>query len=118
MSLAILSALLHAYIGWRIVPALAEPWAATAFATLLVVSAALMPFGLWARRIRSQPLSDRLAWAGLLSMGLFSSLLVLTLARDVLLLAAAAIAGSGRTRSRSMHSPRSRQPSCPCSASA
>ena len=91
MTLAILSALLHAYIGWRIVPALAEPWAATAFATLLVLSAVLMPFGLWARRIPSQPLSDRLAWAGLLSMGLFSSLLVLTLARDVLLLAAVAI---------------------------
>ena len=91
MSLAILSALLHAYVGWRIVPALAEPWAAMTFAALLLVSAALMPFGLWSRRIRSQPLSDRLAWAGLLSMGLFSSLLVLTFARDVLLLAASAI---------------------------
>ena len=91
MAFAILSALLHAYIGWRIVPAFGEPAMATAFGTLLVVSAALMPFGLWARRIRAQPLSDRLAWAGLLSMGLFSSLLVLTVARDMLLLVAAAI---------------------------
>jgi predicted MPP superfamily phosphohydrolase len=39
--------------------------------------------------IKRQPLSDRLAWAGLLAMGLFSSLLVLTLARDLVLLLAA-----------------------------
>jgi predicted MPP superfamily phosphohydrolase len=50
-----------------------------------------MPFGLWSRRIRSEVLSDRLAWIGLFCMGLFSTLLVLTLGRDILLLAAAAI---------------------------
>jgi predicted MPP superfamily phosphohydrolase len=88
MSLVLLSVLLHGYVGLRIVPALDGP-AAIAFAGLLVVSAALMPFGLWARRIRSQPLSDRLAWAGLLCMGLFSSLFVLTLARDAMLALAA-----------------------------
>ena len=90
MPLVIFSVLLHAYVGWRIVPALAPPWSA-AFAALLLASALLMPFGLWARRIRTQPLSDRLAWAGLLFMGLFSSLFVLTLLRDLLLLVAAVV---------------------------
>ncbi|HEX7440336.1 MAG TPA: metallophosphoesterase [Caldimonas sp.] len=90
MPLIVLSALLHGYVGWRIVPALAEPWAA-AFAALLVASATLMPLGLWARRIRSQVLSDWLAWAGLLFMGLFSSLFVLTLLRDIILLLGAAV---------------------------
>ncbi|MEP7058227.1 MAG: metallophosphoesterase [Caldimonas sp.] len=91
MPLIVISALLHSYVGWRIVPALPGPWPAAAFATLLAASAVLMPFGLWARRIRSQPLSDRLAWIGLLLMGLFSSLFVLTLLRDAALLLAFAI---------------------------
>jgi predicted MPP superfamily phosphohydrolase len=92
MALLFLSALLHGYVGWRIVPALGMPWAA-AFAALLVASAGLMPFGLWSRRIRSQPLADRIAWAGLVCMGLFSSLFVLTLLRDALLVVAALLAG-------------------------
>ena len=87
MSLILFSALLHGYVGWRVGAALAWPWSIV-FMALLAVSAGLMPFGLWARRIRSQPLSDRLAWAGLLCMGLFSSLFVLTLLRDALLLSA------------------------------
>src|SRR5215212_6210572 len=90
MVLLLLSLLLHGYIGLRIVPALAEPWAAAGFAALLVLSAALMPFGLWARRIRSEALADRVAALGLFCMGLFSTLLVLTLGRDVVLLLAAA----------------------------
>jgi hypothetical protein len=90
MTLALLSALLHAYVGWRVVPDLGAPWAA-AFAVLLTLSAVAMPFALWARHIRTQPLSDRVAWAGLLAMGLFSSLLVLTVGRDLLLAIAAAI---------------------------
>ena len=48
MVLLLLSLLLHGYIGLRIVPALAEPWAALGFAAVLAISAALMPFGLWA----------------------------------------------------------------------
>jgi hypothetical protein len=75
--------LLHAYIGWRVLPAL-SPWSAAFLGTLawLVISAAVMPLGLAARRIRRQPLSDRLAWMGLVAMGSFSSLFVLTLVRD------------------------------------
>jgi predicted MPP superfamily phosphohydrolase len=58
-----------------------------AFGLLMLGSALLMPMTLLARRVRSQPLADRLAWAGSLAMGLFSSLFVLTLLRDAALLA-------------------------------
>lgn len=46
------------------------------------------PLGLIARRLARAPLADKLAWAGLVFMGLFSSLFVLTLLRDAALLAA------------------------------
>ncbi|KQW34712.1 metallophosphoesterase [Rhizobacter sp. Root404] len=90
MSLFLISALLHAYVGWRVVPDLPAGPGTPVFVTLLVASATLMPMALLARRVR-QPWSDRLAWAGALAMGLFSSLFVLTLARDVLLLVAALV---------------------------
>ena len=87
MPLWIFSILLHAYVGMRIVPALpGGPWPGLTFAAVLVLSAAAMPMSLLARRLRTQPWSDRLAWAGALAMGLFSSLLVLTLLRDLVLL--------------------------------
>jgi predicted MPP superfamily phosphohydrolase len=85
-----LLALLHAYIGWRVLPALPVPTVVRVLAGLwLAISLALIPAGLLTRAIRRQPLADRLAWAGLLALGLFSSLLVLTLLRDVALLLAA-----------------------------
>jgi uncharacterized protein len=101
----ILLALLHAYIGWRILPDLPAPASVRLLAGLwLAASLALIPAGLLTRAIRRQPLADRLAWAGLLALGLFSSLLVLTLLRDVALLAAslagvqsAALAGRSAT---------------------
>ena len=81
--------LLHAYVGWRLLPVLGfSPWLQALLAAVLLVSWLLMPMAFMARRIRTQPLSDRLAWAGLLLMGLFSSLFVLTLLRDGLLLIA------------------------------
>ena len=85
MPLMLILLLLHAYIGWRLIPALAA-WPALQWALggLLLASWLLMPMALVARRIRRQPLSDRLAWTGVLLMGLFSSLFVLTLARDLL----------------------------------
>jgi predicted MPP superfamily phosphohydrolase len=87
-----LVAALHAYIGWRLLPALplAGPGVAIG-ALLLAASAVLMPLGLMARFIvRRQPLSDRLTWAGSLCMGLFSSLFLLTVLRDIVLLFAPA----------------------------
>ena len=83
------STLLHAYVAWRVAPALGEGFGLVyglAFALLMLGSALLMPMTLFARRVRSQPLADRLAWAGSLAMGLFSSLFVLTLLRDLALL--------------------------------
>ncbi|HEY1328735.1 MAG TPA: metallophosphoesterase [Casimicrobiaceae bacterium] len=78
--------LLHLYVGLRILPALPTGSAPFVFTLAwLVVSAAVMPLGFAARRIRRQPLSDRLAWTGLVAMG-FSSLFVLTLVRDAALL--------------------------------
>ncbi|WP_026075694.1 metallophosphoesterase [Noviherbaspirillum massiliense] len=87
-----LLAVLHAYIGWRVLPDLPlDTTARTLGALWLVASFVLVPAGLLARGIRRQPLSDRVAWVGLLAMGLFSSLLVLTLLRDVVLLLAAIV---------------------------
>ncbi|MEO6322973.1 MAG: metallophosphoesterase [Polaromonas sp.] len=78
-----LSALLHGYIGWRLLPQLAVLAAALyVLGIVLVVSAVLIPMGLMVRQLARAPLADRLSWAGLLFMGLFSSLFVLTLLRD------------------------------------
>ena len=82
-----LLALLHAYVGWRIAPGLgAYPLAQALLVLLLVLSPLLMPLGLMAGRRLRQPWADRLSWLGFLAMGLFSTLFVMTLARDVALL--------------------------------
>ncbi|MGZ3181688.1 MAG: metallophosphoesterase [Telluria sp.] len=82
-----LLALLHTYIGLRLIPALGlEGAGAAAAIAFLVASTVLMPAGLVATRMRDSDQADRLAWIGMLTMGLFSSLLVLTFLRDVLLL--------------------------------
>jgi len=84
MVLMFILLLLHAYVGWRLIPALGfAPSLQWLLGALLLASWLLMPMALLARRIRRQPLSDRLAWTGLLLMGLFSSLWVLTLLRDL-----------------------------------
>ena len=85
-SLLALSIALHLYIGARIVPGLPMLPGAL-FALLLLVSAVLGPTGLLARRLARPPRADTLAWIGLPFLGLFSSLFVLTLLRDGLLLA-------------------------------
>ncbi len=84
--LVFMVALLHAFVGWRLAADLAAPWG-WVLGVGLVVSAVLMPLGLVASRIARQPWADTLSWVGLLLMGLFSSLFVLTVLRDVLLLA-------------------------------
>jgi hypothetical protein len=89
-----LSLLLHGLVAWRLLPALDPAWAA-GLAPVLLASALLLPMGLLAHRVAKGALADRLAWVGLLCMGLFSSLLVLTALRDVLLAAAWAAAALG-----------------------
>jgi predicted MPP superfamily phosphohydrolase len=81
-----LSAILHLYIGARIVPAFPGALPAAVFSLLLIASAALVPAGMFARRLAKPPVSDTLAGVGLFFMGLFSSLFVFTVLRDVLLL--------------------------------
>lgn len=87
LPLAAVAALLHGYIGIRLVPGLsAFPVAQFLMMGVLLLSALLMPLGLMARRVAKPPLADVLSWLGLLCMGLFSSLFVLTLLRDAALL--------------------------------
>ncbi|MDB5771218.1 MAG: metallophosphoesterase [Burkholderia sp.] len=82
--------LLHAYIGMRVLPHLPVNPAITMLGVVwLVASFVLMPAGLFSHAIKSQTLSDRITWAGMFAMGLFSSLLVLTFVRDIVLLCAA-----------------------------
>ena len=90
--LFLISSLLHAWVGWRIAPALggfaAFPQGGALFGALLVASALLMPMGLVARRFAGGALASALTWLGLIFMGLFSSLIVLTLLRDAMLVLA------------------------------
>jgi uncharacterized protein len=85
----ILLGLLHAYIGWRLLPDLPTglPVRITG-ALLLLASYGSMLLGLMARSIQPRWLSDRVAAAGLFTTGLFSSLFVFTLLRDLVLLVA------------------------------
>lgn len=79
---------LHAYIGWRLLPALPLDTPGTTVGVLLFgLSALLIPLGLLARFLAVRPsLADRIGWAGSIVMGLFSSVFVLTLIRDAVLL--------------------------------
>ncbi|KQQ89284.1 metallophosphoesterase [Massilia sp. Leaf139] len=82
--------LLHVYIGLRLMPALGLDLAGVlAGGAFLLLSTALVPVGLLSSSLRRRRWSERLAWIGLLAMGLFSSLLVLTFLRDLVLLPAA-----------------------------
>jgi predicted MPP superfamily phosphohydrolase len=78
---------LHTYIGWRLLPALpiGTPGIAVGVA-LLGLSTLLIPLSMLTRFLVARPaLADRISWAGSLTMGLFSSVLVLTLLRELLL---------------------------------
>jgi hypothetical protein len=89
MPLYLFSLLLHAYLALRLLPALAAwPLAQGLLGQSLLASTVMMPLGLTARRFKSPLLADRMAWTGMLFMGLFSSLFVLSLLRDIALLLA------------------------------
>ena len=92
MPLRLVSLLLHAYVAWRVAPALGSAWVSGAFVAVLVASALSLPFGFAARRAgTARPIDRLLGWTGLVAMGLFSSLFVLTALRDVALIALSAI---------------------------
>ncbi len=87
--LTVLTTLLHIYIGLRLLPALAGGWAGWPLLLIAIaVSAATMPLPFIGLRSAGRPVADGWKWLGLLSMGWFSSLIVLTLVRDAGLLLA------------------------------
>jgi predicted MPP superfamily phosphohydrolase len=88
ISILALLILLHIYIGVRVLPAMTHSVGGIALGIVLLAgSAALVRIGLGATTMRRTRWSEVLGWAGLLAMGYFSSLLVLTFVRDIVLLA-------------------------------
>jgi predicted MPP superfamily phosphohydrolase len=88
--------LVHLYIGVRLLPGMEAGMFGLLIGTvLLALSAVLVRIGLVAPSLRRSRWSGALAWTGLLAMGFFSSLLVLTLVRDVLLLILALAGAAG-----------------------
>ena len=86
MLLPLVSLLFHAWIAWRLVPDLGTPWSFMLLA-LVVLSASTAPLGLGMRRaVGRGPLLRAAGRIGLIAIGFFSSLLVLTLLRDLGLL--------------------------------
>jgi predicted MPP superfamily phosphohydrolase len=77
------------YIGWRLLPALSigslGVWTGIA---LLMGFCVIIPLSVRNHSISNRTLADLLAWAGLLSMGFFSSLFVFTMLREIFLLGA------------------------------
>ncbi|HEY9026771.1 MAG TPA: metallophosphoesterase, partial [Burkholderiaceae bacterium] len=89
----VVSVVVHAYVALRLLPGVAAASGAVPagmLAVLLALSAGLVPLALRRRKGKRTPeeirRSDLLAWASLTLMGLFSSLFVLTLLRDAVLL--------------------------------
>jgi predicted MPP superfamily phosphohydrolase len=79
--------LVHLYIGLRLLPGMELGLLGMLIGIiLLALSAVLVRIGLVAPSLRRSRWSGPLAWTGLLAMGFFSSLLVLTFLRDVALL--------------------------------
>lgn len=98
--LTLLVTLLHVYIGLRLLPALASftgAWPQLLFALLLSAATMPLPFIGARGRARRAALAPGWKWLGLLSMGWFSSMFVLTLVRDAGLLLAwmLALVGGG-----------------------
>ena len=80
---------LSAYIGWRLLSGLGLGSAGIALGIALLIGCCLIiPLSMRTRALRNRRLADRLAWVGLMAMGFFSSLFVLTLLRDAVLLGA------------------------------
>src|SRR5690606_41969572 len=85
-------ALLHLYIGARLLPDLpVQPFSLQLGALYLALSLCLIPLGFVSRRWLPTSLAQRLDWPSMLAIGFGSSLLVLTLLRDVALLLGTAL---------------------------
>jgi predicted MPP superfamily phosphohydrolase len=89
--------LVHIYVGCRLLPALpVASGVRTAGIILLAISFISMPLSFFARSFESRAWADRVAAVGLFMMGLFSSLFVFTLLRDVLLAPAVLLLSTSR----------------------
>ena len=101
LTVVALLALLHLYIGFRLIPAMALGPAGVALGiVLLIASTLLVPTGLFAATLKRFRFAEQLTWAGLLAMGFFSSLLVLTVLRDAALLVMAVLGAGGAAFAR------------------
>ncbi|MEN3276872.1 MAG: uncharacterized protein V7631_2662 [Massilia sp.] len=80
--------LLHVYIGVRLMPDIGAgvPAMLVLTAVLLAATLLLVPVGLMSSSLRRRRWTEQLSWLGLLAMGLFSSLFVITFLRDIALL--------------------------------
>jgi hypothetical protein len=91
-----LIALLHIYVGARLLPALPITLLGRVIGALaLCASFALIIAGARARRTQNSSFAANLAWIGSLDGGFFSSLAVLTLMRDIFLGPAVLLASRG-----------------------
>lgn len=86
---------LHYYIGSRLLNSVPwSDWALWAGWSFLVISTLLQPVAFLARGLRNHALRDTTSWIAMTLMGVFSSLLVLTLLRDIFLLIVAGMDAS------------------------
>ncbi|MDP8567657.1 metallophosphoesterase [Methylophilus aquaticus] len=85
---------LHYYIGSRLLHDLSSSNTLTVAAwCFLGASAILQPLGFFARGLPNARLRDGLSWVAMTAMGVFSSLLVFTVLRDLILVMIAALHG-------------------------
>jgi uncharacterized protein len=90
---------LPGYIGWRLLSGLRiGPVGIAVGVGLLIGCCLFIPFSMRTRALKNRKLADRLAWVGLTAMGFFSSLFVLTLLRDVVLLGAHSFLSGGQAQ--------------------
>jgi uncharacterized protein len=81
--------LLPGYIGWRLLSGLGVGPVGIAVGIAILIGCCLLsPASMRTRALQNRKLADRLAWVGLTAMGFFSSLFVLTVLRELVLLGA------------------------------
>ena len=77
----------HLYVGWSLLPDLPADMPLLVLAgSVLAISVFIIPFGTMASHyVDNRAMADRLVWAGSVTMGWFSTLLVFTVIRDLAL---------------------------------
>jgi predicted MPP superfamily phosphohydrolase len=91
--------LLPVYVGWRLLPALSLGPLGACAGIALIIGCVVIPRSVRNHALRNPALERFLAWAGVLSMGFFSSLFVFTVLRDLVLLGARLLLSAQQTAS-------------------